>query len=35
MLLHNLEAVVANYRAGGVRFFVLARCIRDATSSRA
>jgi hypothetical protein len=29
MLLHNLEAVVANYRAGGVRYFVLARWIRD------
>lgn len=29
MLLHNLGAVVANYRAGGVRYFVLARWIRD------
>jgi hypothetical protein len=29
MLLHNLEAVVANYRTGGVRYFVLARWIRD------
>jgi hypothetical protein len=29
MLLHNLEAVVANYRAGGVRYFVLARWIRN------
>jgi Adenylylsulphate kinase len=29
MLLHNLEAVVVNYRAGGVRYFVLARWIRD------
>jgi adenylylsulfate kinase len=29
MLLRNLKAVVANYRAGGVRYFVLARWIRD------
>jgi hypothetical protein len=29
MLLHNLGAVVANYRSGGVRYFVLARWIRD------
>jgi hypothetical protein len=29
MLLHNLGAVVASYRAGGVRYFVLARWIRD------
>jgi hypothetical protein len=29
MLLHNLAAVVANYRVGGVRYFVLARWIRD------
>jgi hypothetical protein len=29
MLLRNLDAVVANYRAAGVRYFVLARSIRD------
>jgi hypothetical protein len=29
MLLRNLAAVVANYRAGGVRYYVLARWIRD------
>jgi hypothetical protein len=29
MLLHNLDAVVANYRAAGVRYFVLARSIRN------
>ncbi len=29
MMLKNLTAVVANYRAAGVRFFLLARAIRD------
>lgn len=29
MLLRNLDAVVANYRAAGVRYFVLARWIRN------
>jgi hypothetical protein len=29
MMLRNLGAVVANYRAGGVRYFVLARWIHD------
>jgi hypothetical protein len=29
MLLRNLEAVMANYRAAGVRYYVLARWIHD------
>ena len=29
MLLRNLDGIVSNYRAAGVRYFVLARSIRD------